>query len=221
MNRNQISPFITSSSNGENIVIQQVRPSLIVAVGIKPTAPTLYFDIDSQYIDEDELSIINKELYQTLLNKGVLPNNDMVNELRESKLKILDKLREYISYKNRTWFFAKLSHYHSAIYMTKHGYHLVISMPTWDRVQYSLYELKAIFPRSNYYMNARILRLRISPKWQIEKPHHANVISPMPILYEHCDCNVWSTYHNKNNFDWDIRGEYTNPVMKELYHTYD
>lgn len=215
---------------GENKVITDMPTSKtwtkppLVARGIKPSSPTIYFDIDTKYLEEEEKSIINKEIREKLkglFDKLTISQNQDLNYINESIPNIYQKIISYINYQEAKLFYSKLVHTHWATYMTKDGYHYVQQMPTWDRVQYSLYELKYIFPRSNYILNCRKLRLRISAKWDKLKVDNFNqplVVSHEPILYEHCTCPIWSTYHNP---DWDIRGEINNEAQLEMYNTYD
>lgn len=51
------------------------------------------------------------------------------------------------------------------IYKTKHGYHLVFDVDSFDTLQNLLDETKIVFPKVDYIRNCRKLRIRISPKW--------------------------------------------------------
>ena len=96
---------------------------------------------------------------------------------------------------------------------------MVQQMKHYDAVQSALWELKAIFPRSNYILNCRKLRLRISPKWVRTT---GKVISPEPLLFEHCNCQIWNDHNflslkrNGTQSSIDIR-----EGLAEMYSTYD
>lgn len=157
----------------------------LLAIGIKPDSPVLFYDIDITGFPEND--IVTKELdeiYNNFLIPKIIFNDDAVKEIRESN-SIYERIKSFIDYKERTWFYAKLFHYHWAIYITKHGWHIVMKMPTWERVQFSLYELKVIFPKSTYPIYTKALRLRISPKWNRKT---GKVVSEEPQLFESCKC---------------------------------
>lgn len=151
----------------------------LMAIGIRPNSPTLYFDIDTQYQDQPEMNIVNKEMRK----RWVIPTNSYL-EIMKRINPLYNRILLYKSYKAIQFFNTKLSHMHWAIYKTKHGWQYVHQFPTWDKVQYGLRELKMLFPRSNYIMNARKLRLRLSPKWNKVT---GEIQSPEPLLYNSCD----------------------------------
>ena len=203
----------------------QFKSPPLRALGIKPNAPTLYYDIDMKYLNQENDDIINIETQERLkpiFDSYCISYNEAISHIINIK-NPMEQLRAYIQYQRKKIFYAQLSwdDYHWAIYMTKDGFHYIHQMPTWDRVQVSLYELKYIYPRSSYFLNCRALRLRISPKWhktETDVYGQPLVVSHMPILYDHCKCDIWSQYHNP---DWDIRGLINNPYYIESYATYD
>ena len=151
----------------------------LVALGIRPQEPTLFYDVDTKYQDQPEMNIVNKELRM----EWIIPTNAYLERMRDEE-SYYDRLMLYKTYKAIQFFNTKLSHMHWAIYKTKHGWQYVHSFPTWDRVQFGLRELKFIFPRSNYIMNAKYLRLRMSPKYD---KNTLEIKSPEPKLYVSCD----------------------------------
>lgn len=56
-------------------------------------------------------------------------------------------------------------YYDFDIYQTSNArYHLVAAMPTWDAVQDMLYRCKKHFPKEQYILSCRRLRLRVTAK---------------------------------------------------------
>jgi hypothetical protein len=169
----------------------------LFAIGVKPITPTLFFDIDVEEFPEKD--IVTEEL-DALFNNFMLPkiifNDDAVKEIREYH-SVYQRMEEFFKYKDRTFFYAGFAHFHHAIYQTKHGWHMVMPMPTWNRVQFSIFELKVIFPRSTYFITYKNLRLRISPKWDIKT---GKEISPQPILYDSCPCYRESRIGNRESY---------------------
>ena len=218
--------YISSSANGESVSISdphiafyntsRINPKHIIkAIGIKPSSPTLFFDLDVG----QPFNVITREIHDKYLIY-----NEMVNELLNADMNEYDKLQEFIAYKQRTFFHRGMTHYHWAIYLTKHGYHYVHEMPRFDYVALALRELNTIFQDNDSIMNLDYLCLRISPKWSITEVDNFMLpleISFAPILYTHCECQRWKAYHNPDMGDWDIRGEYKNPAQLEMYTTYD
>ena len=76
------------------------------------------------------------------------------------------------------------------VYATKHGYHVVSEVESWDECQKLLDSTKFVFPHADYIRNCRKLRLRLSPKWgenQVE-------VSPAPVL---AICECYGTHQEK------------------------
>lgn len=168
----------------------------LLAIGIKPNSPTLFFDVDIIGFPENDIIINEVNEYKNTFIPQIIFNDDAVKEIRESN-SIYERIYAFVQYKERVNFFSNLSHYHWAIYRTKHGYHIVIQMATWDRVQFSLYELKVIFPKSFYTIDHKYQRLRISPKWDYKT---GEIVSDAPELYESCSCYKESRIGTKESY---------------------
>lgn len=92
---------------------------------------------------------------------------------------------------------------HWCIRETKHGFHLIMQVPSWDDADYTLKELYRITHKQSI-MSCRKQRLRVSPKWDMQ----GREVSPVPKVVSGCE----------------HRTEWWNDIKKgrfEFYYTYD
>ena len=101
---------------------------------------------------------------------------------------------------------AKCEPLHWQIRHTKHGFHLLMRYETWDEVQEDLYRLKELTGKVSI-MSCRKQRLRISPKWDLDKGLET---SPVPVVMESCG----------HDSEFDIEHN-RNLARLEFYKTYD
>ena len=98
--------LVTEMPTISDIPITHKTPPLL-AIGIRPIAPTLFYDIDTKYLDQPEMNIVNKEMRW----RWTLADNPELAEISKMEFQF-EKLERFIKMKERHLWYSKLNHQH-------------------------------------------------------------------------------------------------------------